>query len=46
MPPPVLTATNGVAAWAKPLDMIVDPWQSVGHSSVTRDFAIVDPWLH
>jgi hypothetical protein len=46
VPSPVAAATNGVVAWAKPLDMIVDPWQSVSHSTVTRDFAIVDPWLH
>ena len=32
--------------WAKPLDMIVDPWQSGDQPAAARDFAIVDPWLH
>jgi hypothetical protein len=33
------------AAWAKPIDMIVDPWQPGNHAPSPRDFAIVDPWL-
>jgi hypothetical protein len=45
LPPPVSAVTHGAVAWATPIDMIVDPWQSVSHSTVTRDFAIVDPWL-
>jgi hypothetical protein len=34
-----------VVAWAKPVQMIVDPWQSSSRAVVARDFAIVDPWL-
>lgn len=38
-------ARLAAVAWAKPLDMIVDPWQSGEKAVVARDFAIVDPWL-
>jgi hypothetical protein len=41
----VAPARVRVVAWAKPLEMIVDPWQSANRSAVPRDFAIVDPWL-
>ena len=56
VPRPILRRTpapsRGVAqpqlaavAWAKPVDMIVDPWQPGARPAVKRDFAIVDPWL-
>ena len=39
----------GAVAWAKPVDMIVDPWESAVSSAVKReigrDVGIVDPWL-
>lgn len=33
-------------AWAEPVAMIVDPWQSGARPAVKQDFAIVDPWLN